>query len=267
MIGKPGAAYNSGTMRFELGDPDLPRGHALLYFRDPQEPLRVWATYLVVPPIAMDIGKYIPPLLAAQLPQGLGALGGMPSVYPLPPFPEAVESHDFLLRLARLRGDDLVDGGTLPTADLHRLMLAVTEASEWYGQQYREAQARQPADDLEQPRGRGASDLDVDAILLDVMTPAEKVGRLARALGTLRYALDGGDQALAQETLVEMEKVGRRLEAKYRVDEMLAAAREPGERGSRLGALYAERCYKLAAEDYAAVGELERRIAAVQAEA
>ena len=65
MIGKPDAAYNSGTMRFELGDPDLPRGHALLYFRDPQEPLRVWATYLVVPPIAMDIGKYIPPLLAA----------------------------------------------------------------------------------------------------------------------------------------------------------------------------------------------------------
>ena len=51
------------------------------------------------------------------------------------------------------------------------------------------------------------------------------------------------------------------------MDEMLAAARVPGERGSRLGALYAERCYKLAAEDYAAVGELERRIAAVRAEA
>src|SRR5262249_22491796 len=94
MIGKPGAACNSGTMGFEPGDRPRPRGHALLYFRDPQEAVRVWATYLVVPPIAMDIGKYVPPLLAAQLPQGLGALGGMPSVYPLPPFPEAVQSQD-----------------------------------------------------------------------------------------------------------------------------------------------------------------------------
>jgi hypothetical protein len=266
MIGKPGPAYNAATMRFELGDSERPRGHAILYFRDPTDAVRVWATYLVIPPIAMDLSKYVPPLLAAQLPAGLAGMAGVPNVYPLPPFPEAVPSLDGLRQLARSRGDDLLDGGALPTSDLPRLMLAVSEAGERYTALYEQAQGRPapepPADEAPPPE---RAELDVDAILLDVMTASEKIGRLARALGSLRYAVDGGDAALARETLAEMEKVARRLDAKYRADELLAAAQEPGPRGGLLAQLYVERCYKLASEDYAAVADLERRISAARA--
>src|SRR5581483_8036669 len=170
---------------------------------------------------------------------------GFPNVYPLPPFPEAVESQEYLRRLAQQRGDDLLDGGALPTSDLHRLMLAVSEASERYATLYAEAKARLEA----APEPEPARELAVDEILLEVMTPTEKVERLARALGTLRYAVEGGDVALARETAAEIERVGRRLDAEYRVDELLRIAREPGQRATQLSALYVERCYKLAAGD------------------
>ena len=263
MIGVFWSAYNSATMYFELGDPDRPRGHALLYFRDSSDPARLWATYLVVPPIAMDLAKYIPPLLASQLPAGLS---GMPNVYPLPPFPEAVESHAYLAALAEARDDDLLDGGTLSTGDLQRIMLAVSESAERYAARYVEAREREVASQAAEQRQppKEADDLDVDAILLEVMTASEKVGRLARSLGTLRYALEGDDTALAQETLSAMEKVGRRLDQKFRVAELLEAARQAGERGRRLSELYVERCYKLAGEDPGAVAELDRRIAELQ---
>ena len=261
---QPGKCVQFAAMRFELGDSDHPRGHAILFFRDPGDAARVWATYLVIPPIHMDLSKYVPPLLAAQMPAGLAGMAGMPNVYPLPPFPEAVESYEYLRRLAEARGDDLIDGGALPTSDLPRLMMAVSEAGERYSAVYEQvrAQWQQTAAEREP---EPSNDLDVDAILLDVMTPAEKIGRLTRSLGTLRYAVEGGDTALVRETLAEMGKVALRLEARYWAEELLAAAQESGARGQLLSELYVERCYKLANEDYAAVALLEQRISAARA--
>ena len=54
-------------LTFRVGDPDRPRGHALLFFRDADDPDIAWATYLVVAPIQMDLGKYIPAAFATQL--------------------------------------------------------------------------------------------------------------------------------------------------------------------------------------------------------
>ncbi|MBV9327889.1 MAG: hypothetical protein JO352_29600, partial [Chloroflexi bacterium] len=99
-------------LTFQAGDPDRPRGHALVFFRDGDSPGEVWATYLVVAPIKMDLGKYIPAAFASQLSGQLSAAA--PSAYPLPPVPEKFEGGLAALdRLAHLRGDDLIDGGTL----------------------------------------------------------------------------------------------------------------------------------------------------------
>lgn len=248
-------------MRYEIGDPASPRGHALLYFRVAGEPHRVWATYLVCPPISLDLAKYLPPLFATQL--GVN-LASAPSVYPLPPIPEAVESRGMVRALAERRGDDLIDGGLVTSAELEAMMLAVSQASQQYAASYTEALSRAPADPLDQARDAPAALAEVDALLLEVMTPAEKVGRMVRSLGTLRYAQEGGDEALAVESLAQMERVALRLEPKYRVPELMAAARRPGPSGRELCELYVERCYKLAAEDYAAVADIERRIAEAQ---
>jgi hypothetical protein len=102
---------------------------------------------------------------------------------------------------------------------------------------------------------------DVDELLLSVMSDAEKVSRLAKLAGTLRYAIEGRDERLEADTVAEMERIGRQLSPSYRAAELPAAARRPDAAGAELLQLYIERCYKLAAERYAELEPLDRRIA------
>jgi hypothetical protein len=246
-------------LTFRAGDPDRPLGHALLFFRDGSDPDVVWATYLVVAPIAMDLGKYIPAAFASQLAGQLTPTG--PSAYPLPPMPEKIDGGlELLDRLAALRGDDVLDGGTLNMADPMYAMQPVAEV----GSQYAEACSRYVASapDLTASLAAepGAPSVDVDELLLQVMPDREKVSRLARLAGTLRYALDGGDRRLADETVEDMQRIARRLADKYRPADLVAAAGSSEPRAAQLVQLLIERCYRLIDEDYAALADLDARI-------
>jgi hypothetical protein len=84
--------------------------------------------------------------------------------------------------------------------------------------------------------------------------------------GTVRYAVDGSDQALLNETVQEMERVGRHLPFRYKVDELIAAARDPEPKNGRLAELLLQRCYKLAAEEYDALQALDAEIDALKKE-
>jgi hypothetical protein len=86
------------------------------------------------------------------------------------------------------------------------------------------------------------------------------VARLARLTGTLRYGVEGGDTRLVDETVSEMERIGRHLTEKYRPDELIASARSADPRAARLTELFLERCYRLLDEDYAAMADLDTRI-------
>lgn len=251
-------------LTFRAGDPDRPRGHALVFFRDSEDADQVWATYLVVAPIKMDLGKYIPAAFASQLAGQLSAAG--PSAYPLPPVPERFDGGvQVLERLAELRHDDVIDGGTLRMSDPLYALQPVAEI----GTQYAEACLRFfEAQSLEEATATPlagsslpTSTTDVDDLLLQVMPDSDKVGRLARLTGTLRYAIEGGDTRLVDETVGEMERVGRHLPEKYRPGDLIAAARSPEARAARLAELYLERCYRLVEEDYAAMADLDSRIA------
>jgi hypothetical protein len=245
-----------------MGDPGRPRGHALLFFRNADDPDAAWATYLVVAPIALDLTKYIPAAFAPQIPTPGPPLGSM--AYPLPPIPEKVEGGLAALeRLAEVRGDDLLDGGTVRVTDPWQVMHPVAEIGREYAERYAEyvataSAASEPAPSLPA--------VDVDELLLQVMPDREKVGRLARLAGTLRYALEGGDERLVRETVARMESIGRYLGEKYRSRELIAAARSAAPRAAQLAQLYVERCYRLADEDYAALADLDQRIARLQSE-
>ncbi len=248
-------------LTFRLGDPDRPRGHALVFFRDSDSPDEVWATYLVVAPIKMDLGKYIPAAFATQLSGQLAAQ--VPAAYPLPPVPEKFEAGlGALEQLAELRADDLIDGGTLRMSDPLYALQPVTDI----GTQYAEscttyfASRPLPAESAVAAVEGGKSDVDVDELLLQVMPDREKIGRLARLTGTLRYAIEGGDKRLMDETVAEMERVGRHLSDKFRPAELIASARSPSPRSAQLTELYLERCYRMVDEDYGALADIERRI-------
>lgn len=236
---------------FRYGDQSAPRGHALVFFRETADPERIRASYIVIAPIEMDLAKYVPPMFANQI-SGLAPSG--PTALPLPPVPEPVESVDWLERLAQVRNDDLLDGGQVDASSPQQMMIATTELAAEYATLWAEYAAsffETPPVGEEAP----AALPDVDDLLVSVMNDSEKVGRLAKLAGTLRYAVEVSDNRLADETVAQMERVGRQLPESYRLSDLLAAARRPDEAGGRLLELYLERCYKLAAENY---GELER---------
>jgi hypothetical protein len=253
------------VLTYHAGDPDRPRGHALVFFRDGDSPDDVWATYLVVAPIKMDLGKYIPAAFASQLSGQLSAAA--PSAYPLPPVPEKVEGGlEALERLAALRSDDLIDGGTLRMSDPLYALQPVTDIGTQYAEKwssYLATAVDAPHEPADLPAGRQA-DVDVDELLLQVMPDREKVGRLARLAGTLRYAIGGGDTRLIDETVADMQRVARHLSDKYRPAELIEAARSDDARSAQLAELLLERCYRLVDEDYAALADIDRRIEALK---
>jgi hypothetical protein len=248
------------VLTFRAGDPDRPRGHALVFFHDSDSPDEVWATYIVVTPIKMDLAKYIPAAFATQLAGQLSA--SAPAAYPLPPVPEKIEGGLATLEhLADLRGDDLIDGGTLRMSDPLYALQPVTDIGAQYAERCAAFLASEPvAVSQRTGSGRQPGELDVDDLLLQVMPDREKIGRLARLSGTLRYAIEGSDTRQVDETVGEMERVGRHLSEKYRPTELIAAARSPEPRAARLAELYLERCYRLVDEDYAALADLDTRI-------
>jgi hypothetical protein len=255
------------VLTFRAGDPDRPRGHALVFFRDGDAPDIVWATYLVVAPIKMDLGKYIPAAFASQLSGQLAAAA--PSAYPLPPVPEKFEGGlEALERLAELRSDDVIDGGTIRMNDPLYALQPITDIGAQYAERcttYFESNPLPTAPASVGELSSSASDVDVDELLLQVMPDREKVSRLARLTGTLRYAIDGGDRRLIDETVADMSRVGRHLSDKYRPNELIAAAQSPSANSAQLAQLFLERCYRLIDEDYAALADIDRQIEALQA--
>jgi hypothetical protein len=247
---------------FERGDPASPRGHALVFFREVLDRSTIRACYVVVAPIEMDFAKYVPPMFAAQF-GGMVASG--PTALPLPPIPEQVESLAWLEQVAAAREDDLLDGGSLDPTNPQSMMLAAADVAAEYARLWTDFAGRLPDKPTRESQSEAQQALpDVDSILLSVMVDAEKVSRLAKLAGTLRYASEGGDEQLGAETLSQMERVGGYLDERYRVAELIVAAKRPDQTGARLLDLFIQRCYRLAAEEQSEVVELDRQIEALE---
>ena len=247
-------------LQFERGDERQPRGHALVCFHD-SDGLGMLATYLVIPPIAIDFSKYLPPMFAGQ---GMAAnLAQASSIVPLPPVPEKVASLDMLRVLAEQRNDDLVLAGDASGSQVEQLLTYTTEAAQLYFHLYedfaRGFPEAPPAETPQQVEGPSAEEL-----TYALMGERERLGELSKLTGALRYALDGHDAQLAGETSQRMRLLAKHMPAKYWAERVVEAANMPGNSGGRLSQLYLERGYKLLDEDYAAVAALDEQIKQAQ---
>lgn len=245
-------------LNFDRGDSRHPRGHALLYFRSWADPSAVFATYLIVPPIAVEISKYIPPMFASQF-QGLGAAGGI-AVFPYPPIPERVDGEDLLTRLAKARDDDLISGGSVDTNSPERLLQAAAEAGQQYFESFTKYMDSIPVEAEVDLLPESSTPVDMSELMYGLMSERERLTELAKLSGQLLYALGGRDEQLAASTEADIKKLGSYLPEKYRVADIAGAAKRPGHDGERLTQLYIERAYRLADEDYEAVSKLETEI-------
>jgi hypothetical protein len=258
-------------LTFDRGDPQHPRGHALLYFRVNTEPDRVYATYVVTLPVKADLTKYVPPFLASHL-------GSVPlsdfSAFAMPPVPEPVDSYQELEHLSRLRGDDLVYGTSMFSFDLPRMMEAVTEAVQAYSQLYAghagdsDAPALEPVAEGNPTRQEPADDRSygVNEVLFSLLSESDKLGELSRLLGKLRFAVEGRDSREADDAAEEISTLAQYLPEDFRVAALLTVAKDTSRKGSRLARLYLDRCFRLSAGDIHSAQALEDEIQTLQAQ-
>jgi len=272
------------NITFERGDPEHPKGHALLYFRVSTEPDKVYATYVVTLPVKSDLTKYVPPFLAAHL-------GSLPlsdlSAFAMPPVPEALDSYEDLERLSRLRDDDLVYGDSMFSYDLPRMMEAVTAAVETYSQLYASQTGGAPSIGSESPAladgpgleasgsvplggqttttdGTEDTSYDVNEVLFSFMSERDKLGELSRLLGKLRFAVEGQDSQEAEEVAAEISTLGRHLPENFQVPSLLAVAKDISQQASRLAQLYLDRCFRLSDGDISSAADLDQQIRSIK---
>ncbi len=251
-------------IEFLRGNPQAPRGHAIFIARSRSNPHIIYSTYCLVPPIPMSIAKYLPPLFAAQIPseelQGAANVAGMP----IPPMLEEGMSLEQLEVLAQRRDDDLCDIGSVSNEEVERMQMA-TMSSQEYAQIYATyiAQNTQISRKEGSPASQQATpidDIDADELLIQAMSERQKLVEVGKLVGMTRYALEGKDTALLQDTKRRLEQLARSLPDKYRGTEIVNAAVAPDERGAKLAELYLSRAYKLLDEDYAGIPGIEQAI-------
>lgn len=244
-------------LTFERGTFDSPKGHTFLYFRNNGDPNECWATYIMVLPILVDVTKYVPPFLMNQIggeidPTSLSA-------FAFPPAPELVNGYDYIERLASIRDDDVLYGGTLNTSDISAALAVVNEAINWYAKIYTDK-----TEPLDQQQSTVDSEalpgLGVNELLYEFMSDNEKLGELTKQIGRLRDAVNTGDSDLAKETQEEITILGRHLAENHQIRHLVKAAKSGHASGAKLADLYLQRCFHLIGEEYVKVGEVEEEI-------
>lgn len=255
-------------LNFERGDPDRPRGHAIMYFRDPSNPDEVAATYVIVLPVNVDIAKYVPPFLAGQVPnlgeEGLGT-------FAFPPAPEPAGTIDEIIAIAEVRHDDLIFAGTHALGDVANLMGIVAEIVEEYAGRYEALSGISitSGEAADAPPGEGADALststEVDDVVYGLMSEADRLTELTRLVGRLRFAIEGDDHGTSEEAAAHIRALGKQMPPNRRIDRLLGAATSPEANGSKLAQLYLERAYCLSREDYLRVKSIDDEISATEA--
>ena len=245
---------------FEKGSNERPKGHALLYFRSTSGPEEIWATYLVVLPVAVDVSKYVPPFLMNQM----GDIGPKDlSAFAFPPAPEEVWDYTYLQNLASARDDDLLFGGTIDPADVASALMRVNEAVQHYADIYSQrVDTYQPADPSldEGPPGLGVSE-----VLYGLMSDSDKLSELTKLVGKLRFGMEGGENALVREAEADINFLAKHLPENHQIHRLIESARFDDSRNARLTDLYLQRCFHLIQEEYVKLGKVEEEIRALVA--
>ena len=242
---------------FERGDPQKPRGHAIVYFRTRSEPDKVYASYIIVLPIAVDFAKYVPPFLASSL--GSMPLGDL-SAFCLPPVPEEAGNQQELQRLADIRGDDLLYAGTMQSHYVPEMMQAVSDIVRQYSQAW--SDAVKPALAAENTED---TSLGVNEVLFSFMSEGDKLAELSKLVGTLTFAVEGTDRQTQAEVQKEIDILSRHLPVDYDIPSLIQAVLDSSVKGGQLAQLYLDRCYKLSNGDIADARNLEARIETLKA--
>ena len=246
---------------FEKGSEQSPRGHALIYFHNSQDASELLATYMIVFPILTDVSKYVPPFLLNQI----GEMGANElSAFAFPPAPEPMADFETIEKLAEVRQDDIIYGGSINASDVIMMIGTVNEAISWYSDLWERYAQPERAIEVVDGDGEAEVGLSVNDVLYGLMSDQDKLNELTRLVGRLRDAVNSGDMSLAAETRGEIIALGRHLPDNHQVSRLANAAGSEGENAARLTSLYLQRCFHLTSEEYVMLGQVEDEIRSIE---
>ena len=248
---------------FERGNEDTPKGHAFVYFRSSMDPSDVWASYIVILPITVDVTKYVPPFLMSQLPDA--SMQDL-SAFAFPPAPEQMDNFEQLKTLAEMRDDDVLFAGTFNTSDLPSLMMAAGDAVQQYTELYNGIAGKVSAVDVapgEEVLGEGS--VGINEVMYGLMSDSDKLSELTTLVGKLRFAVDSNEDTLMKEAETDIAMLSRHLEFDHKTERIVEGIKQRSDDARRLTMLYVQRCYCIVQEDYITLGNVEEQIAAIEA--
>ena len=242
-------------LEFDRGDQQRPKGHALLYFRSGSDHNELWATYLVVLPITVDVSKYVPPFLMNQM----GEVGEKElSAFAFPPAPEKVPDYKHLEQMSMVRDDDILFGGTINPVDVPSAMMSVNEAVTKYSEMYVNV-----VSGVTKHEADSAAVLDgasVNEVLYELMSDGDRLSELTRLVGRLRDASENAEETLSREAEAEINLLAHHLPDNHQVVRLIGVTKLSGSRGAMLADLYLQRCFHLVREEYVKLGQVEQEI-------
>lgn len=250
-------------LTFEKGTREEPKGHAFLYFRNSMDRDEIWATYLVMLPINVDVTKYVPPFLMSQM----GDLGPKDlSAFAFPPAPELLESFAYLEDLAEAREDDIIFGGSINPTDVTSTMMLVSDTVQKYADVYTRLASAMGANTVVEgntsdgPGEALSPGYGVNEVLYGLMTEGDRLNELTKLVGRLRFAIEGGEVSLAREAEFDISLLSKNLPDDHRTAALVELIKSPGENGEELANLYLQRCFHVVNQEYVELGKIEERI-------
>ena len=246
---------------FVRGKPDTPKGHALAYFTANDNSGQLFATYIIVLPIAMDVGKYLPPMLAAQMGQ---ITADDFSAFAVPPVPEAIEIMTYLEHLAEMRDEDLLDCGSVDIAQVTDLMQKVNELTKSYADSY--AGSLQHVATSGPDSSSVQSEYGVEEVLYHLLSERDKLGELSKIVTKIRFAAEREDSTTIEEMARTASVLMKYLPESYAVNELLKTAKNPSQKAADLCRLYLERNYMLIDQDFTSIKAVDEAISELEKE-
>ncbi|MDE2715875.1 MAG: hypothetical protein OXI33_02525 [Chloroflexota bacterium] len=247
------------SVEYHRGEWARPKGHAFIYMRNSLDHEEVWATYVVILPITVDLSKYVPPFLMNQI----GEMDEKDlSAFAFPPAPEQVSGYDVIERMAEMRDDDILFIGTQNPSDVTGALGRVSEAVQSYSEQYAQITGSSTEggeapiiEQEEETEGLAVSD-----VIYGLMSDSDKLSELSKLIGRLRFAVDGSDDRLITETESEITLVANHLPQSHNIPQLVEAVKSNDSRSAELADVYLQRSYHLVHEDYAKLTAIEGRI-------
>ena len=244
---------------FHRGEQTRPKGHALIYFRSSTNHDDVWATYVVILPITVDVSKYVPPFLMNQM----GDIGPKDlSAFAFPPAPEQVSSYTAIEDMAEIRDDDILYGGSYSPTDVTNAMMRINDVVQAYAEDYAGiAGSSTVGGETDGDNSNEESEgLNINDVLYDLMSDTDKLSELSKLIGRLRFAVDGSDSQLTNETESEIALVARHLPDSHNIPQLVEAVKSNDSRSAELAEVYLQRSYHLVHEEYTQLVAIETRI-------